>query len=69
MQLDTIVVIFLALLFFGGIGYLAFRERKQEGKNQEDNRREAEEVTVTPVSPKTDNVAREGRKKRKRRNR
>ena len=30
MQLDNIVVLCLALLFFGGIGYLAHKARKKE---------------------------------------
>jgi hypothetical protein len=70
MQLDNIVVICLALLFFGGIGYLAFKDRKQEGNKQETIEPEVEQITETPVSPKADNGAKEGRKKRrKRRNR
>jgi hypothetical protein len=30
MQLDNIIVIFLAILFFGGIAFLSYKERKKE---------------------------------------
>ena len=59
MQLDNIVVLCLALLFFGGIGYLAHKARKKE----EDRPPE------TSMPPKAGNGAPEGRKKRKRRSR
>lgn len=64
MELDGIVVICLALLFFGGIGYLAVKARKQEG-----DVRESELKAETPVTPPENGKAKEGRKKRKRRNR
>jgi hypothetical protein len=70
MQLDSIVVICLALLFFGGIGYLAFRDRRREGNKQENTEQGADRIAGTPVSPQADNGAKAGQKKRrKRRNR
>ena len=60
MQLDNIVVLCLALLFFGGIGYLAHKARKKE----EDRPPE------TSMPPKDGNGApAAGRIKKKRRSR
>ena len=67
MQLDNIVVICLALLFFGGIGYLAFKERNKEG--EQENRAPVSPQAEVQASPKNSNGAKEGRKKRKRRSR
>jgi len=59
MQLDNIIVIFLAIIFFGGIAYLALKERKKE---------KLPEVQPPPTAPKT-NGANGQRKKRKKRSR
>jgi len=67
MQLDNIVVICLALLFFGGIGYLAFKERNK-GSEQENGAPVLPQADVA-AAPKSSNGAKEGRKKRKRRSR
>lgn len=57
MQLDNIVVLCLALLFFGGIGYLAHKARKKE----------EDQPAETPAPPQAGNGAPAGRKKKKRR--
>ena len=67
MQLDDIVVICLALMFFGGIGYLAYRQRKEEGDQNTETVISSQ--PETPVSPQANNGVTAGRKKRKRRNR
>ena len=59
MELDDIVVLCLAILFFGGIGYLAVKERKKEMPQD-----------VQPAAPpQTNNGGTEQRKKRKKRSR
>ena len=67
MQLDNLIVICLALLFFGGIIYLALRERRQES-GQNNGPAIPPQPEPTP-KPEPGNGAKEGRKKRKRRNR
>jgi hypothetical protein len=66
MRLDNLIVICLALLFFGGIIYLALRERKQEG-GQNSGPATPPQPEPSPM-PQPDNGTKEGRKKRKRRN-
>lgn len=67
MQLDDLIVICLALLFFGGIIYLALRERKQEGSQNTESTIPPQ--PEPPPTPQPANGAKERRKKRKRRNR
>jgi hypothetical protein len=68
MQLDNLIVICLALLFFGGILYLALRERKQEDIQNSGSAVPSQPEPEPPPAPQRANGANQGRKKRKRRN-
>jgi hypothetical protein len=65
MDIDVIVVLCLALLFFGGIGYLSYRERNK--KTPQDAVTPAAETPVakTPAEPRENGPRKKGRKKKK----
>lgn len=57
MKIDAIVILFLVLIFFGGIGYLAWSERRKQ---------KLKVSTSTPTSPEGNTQSEELEKTRPR---
>jgi hypothetical protein len=57
MDLATVLVLVLGLLFFGGIAFLAWKERKKEG---------SESKRDEPVAPPVDSRREEPRRRKRR---